>query len=210
MNLHPPEPRSPRILLHEEPLIFVQDDFATGDEIRHLQQAGKDRLKPAATITDDGTVTTTGRSGSVCWVPQHHDPVIAALAQRLSALVGLPLSHSEPFQLVHYAATQGYAPHYDGWQADTEAGRRCMARSGQRLVTCLLYLNDVPGSGGTAFVRLKFGVDARRGRLLVFHNCHKGSNLLHPDTLHAGMPVRSGEKWVCNLWFREREFHAAG
>ena len=194
------------IHVHDDPLICVFENFLSDGEIRHLIEAGRNGLKPAQTIVDNGKVATAGRTGNVCWIPQRHDAVIAALAERISALIGLPLANSEPFQLVHYRATQSYAPHFDGWDPATEAGMRCMARGGQRLVTCLLYLNDVQGSGATVFPRLQMGVDARRGRMLLFHNCASGTSALHPDSVHGGTPVRSGEKWICNLWFRERPF----
>ncbi|MDP1932621.1 MAG: 2OG-Fe(II) oxygenase [Gammaproteobacteria bacterium] len=194
------------IHVHDDPVVCVFENFLGENEIHHLIQAGRDGLKPAQTIVDSGKVENTGRTGKVCWIPQHHDPVIAALAARISAVVSLPLTNSEPFQLVHYTDSQSYAPHFDGWNPATEAGKRCMARGGQRLVTCLLYLNDVPGSGATVFPRLKIGVDARKGRMLLFHNCANGTTELHPDAVHGGMPVRNSEKWICNLWFRERHF----
>ena len=28
--------------------------------------------------------------------------------------------------------------------------------------------------------------------------------------MHAGLPVEAGEKWACNLWFRERETASGG
>lgn len=194
------------IHLSDAPTACVFEHFLSEEEIVHLLRAGQDRARPAQAITDNGAVGNSGRTGTVCWIPQRHDPVIAALAERICTVVGLPLDNTEPFQLVHYLPSQGYAPHYDGWNPETEAGKRCMARGGQRLVTCLLYLNDVVGSGATVFPKLRMGVDARKGRMLLFHNCITGTADLHPDSLHAGLPIRVGEKWVCNLWFRESRF----
>lgn len=193
-------------VVNDEPFICVFEKFLSDDEIEHLIQAGSSNLEPAKTIRNDGVIENTGRTGSIGWISQRHDPVITALSERVSRIVGLPSANSEPYQLVQYRTQQYYAPHYDGWDSASEAGKRCMARSGQRLVTCLLYLNDVIGSGGTVFPKLRIGIGARKGRLLVFHNCYNGSARLHPDSVHGGLPVKSGEKWVCNLWFRERGF----
>ncbi|HAR90781.1 MAG TPA: hypothetical protein DCR45_07375 [Gammaproteobacteria bacterium] len=109
-------------------------------------------------------------------------------------------------QVVHYAKTQEYAPNYGAWDAGTEIGQRCMAKGGQRMVTCLLYLDEPEEGGGTSFPNLDMEVRARKGRMLLFHNCHPNSVIRHPDSLHVGMPVLSGEKWACNFWFREREY----
>ena len=83
-----------------------------------------------------------------------------------------------------------------------------MAKGGQRMVTCLLYLNDVEEGGGTPFPNLDMEIRAKKGRMVLFHNCHEGSTVRHPDSLHGGMPVLKGEKWACNLWFRELEYQA--
>jgi prolyl 4-hydroxylase len=39
--------------------------------------------------------------------------------------------------------------------------------------------------------------------MIVFENCIKGTTDIHPNSLHAGMPVIKGEKYAINLWFRE-------
>ena len=76
------------------------------------------------------------------------------------------------------------------------------------MITCLLYLNDVEQGGGTSFPKLDMEVRARKGRMLLFHNCHADSTIRHPDSLHGGMPVLKGEKWACNFWFRESSYQA--
>jgi prolyl 4-hydroxylase len=81
-----------------------------------------------------------------------------------------------------------------------------MAKGGQRLVTCLMYLNDVAVGGGTTFPKLNLEVSARKGSMLVFYNCYRDSTLRHPDSLHGGLPVQRDEKWACNLWFREAPY----
>jgi prolyl 4-hydroxylase len=39
-----------------------------------------------------------------------------------------------------------------------------MSKGGQRMVTCLLYLNDVEKGGGTSFPRLDMEVRAKKGQ----------------------------------------------
>jgi hypothetical protein len=72
-----------------------------------------------------------------------------------------------------------------------------------QVVTALVYLNTpdggagVPDSGaggGTGFINLKQEVAPQEGKLLVFHNCYLGSCQVHPDSVHAGLPVNAGEK----------------
>ena len=71
-----------------------------------------------------------------------------------------------------------------------------MGHAGNRMVTALFYLSDVKAGGGTGFSNLKMEVQAETGKLLVFHNCYEGTCQVHPDSVHAGLPVIEGDKWA--------------
>jgi prolyl 4-hydroxylase len=189
--------------VNDEPVIVVFEDFLEAQEIEQLLTAAQSKLKQALVSAARSGVESPGRTGSNCWIPHGYNAVIEELSLRVSDVVGIPLEHAESLQVVHYKESQQYAPHYDAWDASTERGQRCMAKGGQRLLTCLMYLNDPELGGGTSFPNLDMEVRARKGRMLLFHNCHQGSNVRHPDSLHGGMPVIQGEKWACNFWFRE-------
>jgi prolyl 4-hydroxylase len=192
--------------VNDEPLVCVFENFLSEQEIEQLLLAAQPKLTPALVSSAENGVVSAGRTGSTCWVPLNYNTVISELSLRIAEVVGIPLENAESFQVVHYGPAQEYAPHYDAWVAETEAGRRCMEKGGQRLVTCLLYLNNVEAGGGTSFPKLDMEVRPHKGRMVIFHNCHPGQNVRHPNSLHGGMPVLAGEKWACNLWFRERQF----
>ena len=71
------------------------------------------------------------------------------------------------------------------------------------MVTALIYLNDVEEGGSTKFTKLDLDVSPTTGKLLIFENTLKDSINKHPLSEHAGMPVIKGEKYICNLWFRQ-------
>ena len=53
-----------------------------------------------------------------------------------------------------------------------------------------------------------FFSEPKKGDVVVFHNTLTETPApthpkIHPKSLHAGMPVIKGEKWMVNLWFRE-------
>ena len=74
---------------------------------------------------------------------------------------------------------------------------------GQRMITALIYLNDVKDGGATYFPELNISINPKKGNVLIFHNTISETTNINPRSLHAGMPVSSGEKWAANLWFRE-------
>lgn len=190
--------------LHSDPDIWLFDDIATPEEITTLIERGSEILKRAEVSGDTGGYVSAGRSGSNCWIPHHHNELTLQLATRISDIVAIPLSNAESFQVLHYGPGQQYRPHYDAWRAGSSKADRCLARGGQRLVTALLYLSEVKSGGSTRFPELGIEVRAAPGRMVLFHNCHAGTNRVHERSLHGGMPVELGEKWAVNLWFRER------
>jgi len=195
--------------VNDEPVIYVFEDFLKANEMTELIAAAQSNLQRA--VVSDAKIgkVSPSRTGQNCWVRHRQTAVIGGLCDRVAALVGLPLTQAESLQVIHYAETQEYKPHFDAWDASTDRGKRCMERGGQRLVTCLLYLNEVELGGGTCFPKLDMEVRAIKGRMVLFHNCQAGTSLRHPASLHGGLPVEAGEKWACNLWFRERSCHTA-
>lgn len=196
--------------VNNEPMVCVFENFLSDYDVEHLLAVAEPKLKPGLAGTEKSNVTSAGRSGSNCWIPHNHDAVIEEISLRIAEVVGNGLEYAESLQVIHYCEGEQYAPHHDAWDRATQRGQRCMARGGQRIVTCLLYLNDVEEGGGTAFPNLDMEIRAKKGRMLLFHNCHEGSTVHHPDSLHSGMPVLKGEKWACNFWFRELEYQAPG
>lgn len=192
--------------VNDEPMVCVFEDFLSDSEVDAILAAAQPKLKQARVSAGKSGVASGGGYGSSCWIPHSHNAVIEDLSLRLAEVVGIGLEYAESLQIIHYTEDEEYAPHFDAWDKATERGQRCMAKGGQRMVTCLLYLNDVPAGGGTSFPSLDMEIRAKKGRMLLFHNCHQGSTVRHPDSLHGGMPVLQGEKWACNLWFRELEY----
>ena len=193
--------------LNDVPSIWLFENFASPAETSALVAAAQDKMMPAPVSGETGGFLSAGRSGFNCWVSHHHNPLTLALAQRISALVEIPLCNAENFQVVHYGRGQEYQAHFDGWEPGTGRGDRCLAHGGQRLVTALLYLNAAEGGGCTRFPQLELDVQPATGRLLLFHNCAHGSSKRHANGLHAGMPVTAGEKWAANLWFRQYKYN---
>lgn len=192
--------------VNNDPLVCVFENFLSEKEAEALLDAARPKLQQALVSAAKSGVQSDGRTGSNCWIHHGTSSIIADISLRVAEVVGLGLENAESLQVVYYGEGQEYAPHFDAWDANTERGQRCMAKGGQRMVTCLLYLNDPEQGGGTCFPKLDMEIRAKKGRMMLFHNCHEGSTIRHGDSLHGGMPVLKGEKWACNFWFREREY----
>ncbi len=195
----------------DDPLVQVIDDFVTVTERNHIMRITADKLDTAMVSAVGAAKTSDGRTGSVAWVKHDQTPIVRGLVKRVSNLVGIPVRHAESLQVVHYGETQEYKPHFDAYDMTTEKGQQRTAKGGQRLLTALMYLNDVEDGGGTIFPKLELEVEAKPGRMVIFHNV--GDHALedttrHRRALHGGSPVWGGQKWACNLWFRQLPYQA--
>jgi len=77
---------------------------------------------------------------------------------------------------------------------------------GQRLYSCVIYLNDNFEGGETHFSNLSKVIIPTKGKAVLWRNCIEGTS--EPDylSLHESLPVISGEKWALIAWIRESEF----
>ena len=189
--------------LAESPLVATRENVVSPLECEYIINKAKPAIKRARVVLDDGVDVVDGRSGFNCWMKFSDDPVIAAIGQRIADIVGLPLENSESLQVIHYSETQEYRPHFDAFNLRTNKGVKAAKRGGQRIVTALVYLNNVPSGGGTSFPKLNLEVKSKAGRMVIFHNVAENISSPHPNSLHAGMPVTEGEKWAFNMWFRQ-------
>lgn len=195
---------SEKTILYEDPLVYTIDNFISDEECEHMKMLARPNLQQSVVSTDKGGVLSSGRSSKTAWIDHKLDDITTVISNRCSTLVDIPIENAEKFQVVYYGTTNEYRAHYDSWDHNgSEKTLRCIKFGGPRLLTALVYLNDVEKGGGTKFTKLDIEVKPKKGRLLVFQNTLKDSIDKHILSEHAGMPVIEGEKYIFNLWFRQ-------
>jgi prolyl 4-hydroxylase len=190
-------------LFSSDPIIYVVDDFISEDECQEFINCSKDKLQPATVVGLNNEQKLKDRTNEFAWLEHHANESIHEVSKRLSILVQMPIRNAEMFQVVHYERGTEYKPHFDSFDQSTELGKKYWEPGGQRMITALIYLNDVEDGGATYFPELNISINPKKGNVLVFHNTISETTNINPRSLHAGMPVTSGEKWAANLWFRE-------
>jgi hypothetical protein len=133
------------------------------------------------------------------------DLIVQAVRERIAALTKLPILAMEPPRVFHYDLGQEIKPHYDRFgNADRGYGVEGGYR-GDRIVTFLLYLNDDFDGGDLDFPKAGFRAKGAKGDAIYFaHVDIKGEQ--DPLSLHAGMKVTRGEKYVLSQWIHDRPF----
>ena len=133
------------------------------------------------------------------------DPAVASVERKVAKLLGLGLHASEPLQGQRYAPGQEFKPHTDTFEPGGYDFYVHTANRGQRTWTAMIYLNQPEDGGATRFKTIGKTVQPETGKLLAWNNLLPDGRP-NPATLHQGMKVRRGTKYVLTKWFRE---HAA-
>ena len=131
------------------------------------------------------------------------DPVVGEVNAAIGALLGLPAELGEPLQGQRYAPGQEFKPHTDTFEPlGPDYHEHCAAR-GNRSWTAMIYLNEPEDGGATRFKAIGKIVQPETGKLLAWNNLLPDGKP-NPATLHQGMKVRRGTKYILTKWFRER------
>lgn len=131
------------------------------------------------------------------------DPVVRAVEARIGAFTGLDPAHGEPLQGQRYAVGQEFKGHTDYFEPDGPDFHRYCNVAGNRTWTVMVYLNAPEAGGATRFKAVDKIIQPEMGKLVCWNN-RRPDGSLNPATLHQGMKVRSGVKYVITKWFRER------
>jgi prolyl 4-hydroxylase len=198
----PPAPRQ----LRPAPRIFAADAFASPRLCDWLIGLARPRLK-AATTYDPATGVKkpeAGRTNSDCHLVLPYGDLVLLLVQaRLANLIRIPVAHLEISTVLHYTPGQEFMPHYD-FLDDTWPGyTQQIANDGQRVFTFLIYLNEDFEGGETDFPLIGLRHKGHTGDALFFWNV-RPDGAVDRNTLHAGLPPATGEKWLFSQWVRNR------
>ena len=138
----------------------------------------------------------------------HENPLISTLDLRIASLMNTPAENGEGLQVLRYGPGGHSAPHFDFLLPSNRTNEESLARSGQRMSTLIVYLNDVPRGGETTFPAIGLSVTPRKGNAVYFEYANSRQQL-DGRSLHAGAPVIEGEKWAMTKWMRTRAFRTA-
>lgn len=129
--------------------------------------------------------------------------LVAGISQRIDALLGIDPAFGEPVQGQRYWPGQQFKPHNDWFYTSEAYWPQEEVRGGQRSWTAMAYLNDVEAGGATAFVAAGIQIEPKRGVLLLWNNALPDGRP-NEATLHAGLPVERGAKYIITKWYRSR------
>jgi prolyl 4-hydroxylase len=180
--------------------LFIMRGFIDAATCVALMELIDARRRPSDIVDDTGIANF--RTSDTCDLDSS-DRLVAEVERKVSGLLGLPLDRGEPLQGQRYAPGQEFRPHTDTFNPGGYDFLVHTERGGQRSWTAMIYLNEPEDGGATRFKTIGKTIQPETGKLLAWNNLLP-DGAPNPATLHQGMKVRRGTKYVLTKWFRQR------
>ncbi|MFL6802217.1 MAG: prolyl hydroxylase family protein [Sphingomicrobium sp.] len=180
--------------------LFIVRGFLDRETCAALIERIDAKRRPSQIADDIGVANfRTSETCDLDW----RDPVVGEVDDRICALLGFAPRSGEPLQGQRYAPGQEFRPHTDTFEPGGYDFFVHTADAGQRTWTAMIYLNQPEEGGATRFKAIGKTIPPETGNLVAWNNL-LADGRPNPATLHQGLKVRRGVKYVLTKWFRER------
>lgn len=193
-------------LLSAGPRIAQVDGLLSADECRLLVATSGPRQERSRTVDPETGLPLAMEirtSSDASFDPIVEDLAVRLVQLRMCTAARVGLLQAEHLTVLRYEPGQEYRPHRD--YRPLSSIERDRPEAGNRLRTICVYLNHVEAGGETEFPIAGAQISPQPGRAVIFDNLFPDGRP-DPDSLHAGLPVVRGEKWLATLWLRERRY----
>ncbi len=186
------------------PRIVKLDDFLPNRFCDWVVETAKPALARARIYDDKvagGKESEDRTNSSMSFDLLDLDLILLLIQSRIAKVANAPLFAMEKSMVLHYKVGEEFRVHHDYLDPNKAAHAEDMRQFGQRLATCLIYLNNDFEGAETYFPKIEKKFRCKKGGALLFINVGPDGQP-DPDTLHAGLPPVSGEKWLFSQWIR--------
>jgi prolyl 4-hydroxylase len=179
--------------------LYYHPDFLTPEQCEDLVALIDANRRPSTLLSDNPNANF--RTSDSCDMDRW-SPFVRPIDESIAHLLGIDPDKGETMQGQRYAPGQQFRAHHDYFHEGESYWPRVSQQGGQRTWTAMIYLNDVPEGGATWFPQAGVKVAPKRGLLIAWNNM-KPDGSPNELTVHEGMAVAEGVKYIVTKWFRE-------
>lgn len=128
--------------------------------------------------------------------------IVNSVKLKISEKLKINVNKGESLQGQKYEVGQYFKAHHDYFSGNSYE-KHCL-HSGNRTHTFMIYLNDDFTGGGTDFTKLNRTIKPEKGKAVIWENIIDGK--VNEQSLHEGMAVLEGTKYIITSWWREKEW----
>jgi len=188
-----------KIPSHDLDIFIVRDFLDRGDCATLIQKIDAQRVPSKLLAPSADPEFRTSESCNL----DPNDAFIQKIEAQIGRLIGIDPRRGETIQGQRYAPGQRFKPHFDFFDRSQPYWDEMDRCGGQRTWTAMIFLNEPDGGGETSFPKANIKVAPRTGNMLVWNNLNIIGEPNH-FSLHEGMPVEAGTKYIITKWHRER------
>ena len=183
--------------------IKIYKDALTKDECENIINFSKEWFFKQPLLSGG-----EGRTSSQCFI-EKKAPIVSKIESFTKKILGSPIENQEQASVIRYEKGQQYRDHWDYFHPQLhpkEYESFVIAKNNSnRIATAMFYLNDNFEGGETFFPRIDFKIKPELGTCVTWVNFFENGEF-NEESLHAGLPVINGEKYISTKWVRGKEF----
>ena len=193
--------------IHKEPNIFIVHDFLTNDECDNVINLMKDKKMVNAYISG-GNQDLDYRKCLTKTIfkttPEFNH--FKRFRKKVSCLIDVNENQLEVTNLTRYLGNENFfKKHKDAYEYGSGFERGFTTKKVfNRVVTVIVYLNDVQTGGETRFNDIDIDIKPKKGMALIFFPglIPTSKKPGHPadNTTHEALPPIGEEKWILQQW----------
>ena len=180
-------------------IFIVRDVLSEADCGQLIRLIDQDRI-PSGLLSPTGDPEF--RTSEICNL-NPANPTVIAIEAKIHGVMGIDPVHGETIQGQRYAVGQQFKSHHDFFYGNADYWPEMARTGGQRTWTAMVFLNEPERGGETLFEEAGVKVTPRRGNMLAWNNLD-AEGAPNPFSLHRGLPVTGGVKYIVTKWYRER------
>jgi prolyl 4-hydroxylase len=180
--------------------LFVCRNFLTTAECAALMTRIDADRRPSQILADDPDPEF--RTSETCNLDPK-DPLTRQIEKKITQLIGIDPAHGETIQGQRYAVGQQFKCHHDFFYTTESYWAEQERTGGQRTWTVMVFLNQPEAGGQTEFPKAKVKISPKQGNLLAWNNLDAIGEP-NDQSLHQGVAVEAGVKYIITKWYRER------
>ncbi len=189
--------RPPTEILHEHGVL-------SNTECQQLIKIIDEHKQKSTVVVGAGKTEYSQHRTSSSAYFNNDDPFIQSINNKLSAFLGIHPSFSEGVQGQVYEVGEEFKHHHDFFH--NPEGDERFAVQGDRTWSLMVFLNHVEEGGETEFPDHSLLIKPEPGMAVFWKNIDIYGNQKF-DTLHAGLPVKKGKKYIITKWYRQFPYY---
>jgi len=181
-------------ILHEHNLLSSQECSQL------IEMIDQNKQKSTVVEGEGRTAYSEHRTSSSSYF-DGNDQFVKAINKKLSDFLGIHPGYSEGVQGQLYEVGQEFKHHHDFFH-NTNGKDEQFNIQGDRTWSIMVFLNKVEEGGETDFPEHNLQIIPEPGLAVFWKNTDIYGNQ-NFNTLHAGLPVLKGKKYIITKWFRQ-------